>query len=613
MVWTQRPGRHGRRSRSAPLVFVGYGVTAPERGWDDFKGVDLKGKIAVFLINDPDFEAQARRAGGRQVRRQGGHLLRPLDLQVRGGRPPRRAGRPDRPRDRRRGLSAGRRSSPPTATATTWSAPTRPRSTRLLQGWIQRDLAVDLFKAAGLDFEAEKVRARTAGFKPVDAEGREPSPPTSRSRSTSLHSHNVLAAIPGAKRPNESVMFAAHWDAFGMGPPDATGDTVRHGAADDGIGVAGVLEIARAFAKGPKPAAHRRLRRLDRRGARPAGQRILRRSHPNFPLATTAANFTMDVVQTAGPSHDVVLVGSGQDSLEADLAEAAAQAGPHDHARPAPGEGALLPRRPLQRRQARRADRADHGHGRRPGPGEGRPRGRRRAGSTTTPPSCYHQVCDDWSARPGTCAAPPRTSTCSTRSAATSPTPPAGPTWNAGSEFKPLRDADRGAAEVAVVRRGLALVAGRGRCRAHHRRRRRPASPSPPSAPSWPARRRPGTAATRAPSRPPSRRTRSSSPSRRTPGGGVTPNGSSTLLRGHGPGPTLLRQVAAFHETPPSIASRSPPTGARPGSSAANGRASSTPSRPARPSARRPDRRWSSPPGRILSRGQVRDRRPLRR
>jgi len=96
----------------------------------------------------------------------------------------------------------------------------------LLQGWMQRDLAVELFKQAGLDFEAEKIRARTYGFKPVELKGAAFSAdiPIALKR---LTSHNVLAQIPGAQRPNESVMFAAHWDAFGQGPADRHG---RHRA-----------------------------------------------------------------------------------------------------------------------------------------------------------------------------------------------------------------------------------------------------------------------------------------------------------------------------------------------------------------------------------------------
>ena len=99
----------GSRSQNAPMVFVGYGVTAPERGWDDFGDVDLNGKIAVFLVNDPDFEAAARASRGRPVRRPGDDLLRPLDLQVRGGGAARRDRRAGHPRDARPPAMAGTR------------------------------------------------------------------------------------------------------------------------------------------------------------------------------------------------------------------------------------------------------------------------------------------------------------------------------------------------------------------------------------------------------------------------------------------------------------------------------------------------------------------------
>ena len=152
-----------------------------------------------------------------------------------------------------------------------------------MQGWIQRDLAVDLFAKIGPRLRSREGPRPHRRLHAGRTEGRRPSPPTSACRSTSLLSHNILAQIPGAKRPKESVMFAAHWDAYGIGPADAAGDTVRHGAADDAIGVAGVIEIARALAAGPQARPHRRLRRLDRRGARPAGQRVLRR--PSGPAA----------------------------------------------------------------------------------------------------------------------------------------------------------------------------------------------------------------------------------------------------------------------------------------------------------------------------------------
>jgi Zn-dependent M28 family amino/carboxypeptidase len=436
MIWSQRPVPRVQVEK-APMVFVGYGVTAPERGWDDFKGVDLKGKIAVILINDPDFEALptdpvAGKFGGKAATYYGRWIYKFEEAA-------------------RRGALGAIIVHETAGAAYGWSTvvasngdsydvvrPDPAKVHPLLQGWMQRDLAVELFKASGLDFEAEKVRARTAGFRPVPLKGAA----FSADYAIALHrltSHNVLGAIPGAQRPNESVMFAAHWDAFGQGPADATGDTVRHGAADDGIGVAGVLEIARAFAKGPKPqrTVAFGVWTAEERGL--LGSEYYAANHPKFPLATTAGNFTMDVVETAGPSRDLVLVGSGKDSLEADMAKAARAQGRTITPDPHP-EKALFYR-------------ADHFSvakrgvptvlimGMAGGPdliSGGREAGERWVNDYTA--KCYHQVCDDWSANWDLRGAAQDIDLLYEvgRKLANSKQ---WPTWNAGSEFKQLREA----------------------------------------------------------------------------------------------------------------------------------------------------------------------------
>lgn len=316
VLWTQRPVPRVA-IENAPLVFVGYGVTAPERGWDDFKGEDLKGKIAVFLINDPDFEAQpgepvAGKFGGKAATYYARWTYKYEEAARRGAlgaiivHETLPAAYPWST------VVAGSRESYDVVRAD----PAKDKPT--IQGWIQRDLAVDLFRSAGLDYEAEKVRARRADFRPVELKGARLSAAFDN-KVERLTSRNVLAALPGTKRPQETVMYGAHWDAFGEGPPDASGDHIRHGAADDGVGVAGVLEIARAFAKGPRP------QRTVVFGLWTAEERGLLGSeyyaeHPSYPLAKAAANFTMDVLETAGPSRDLVLVGAGQNALEDDLA-----------------------------------------------------------------------------------------------------------------------------------------------------------------------------------------------------------------------------------------------------------------------------------------------------
>jgi len=441
MIWTQRPIPRVQ-VEAAPLVFVGYGVTAKERGWDDFKGVDLKGKIAVVLINDPDFEAQAGepvagKFGGKAATYYGRWTYKFDEAARRGAL----------------GVlivheTAGAAYPWSTVVASNGDSydvvradPARDKP--LMQGWIQRDLAVDLFARSGLDFEAEKVRARTAGFTPVELKGASFSADYAI-KVDRLTSHNVLAQIPGVKRPKESVMFAAHWDAFGIGPADATGDTVRHGAADDGVGVAGVLELARAFARGHRP--DRTLAfavwTAEERGL--LGSEYYA-THPAFPLATTAGNFTMDVLQTAGPSRDVVLVGAGQNALEADLAAAAAKQG-----------RTVTPDAHPERALFYRADHFSVAKRGVPtlllmgiGGGPDLVTGGRAAGDawvTEYTTRCYHQVCDNWTPAwdlRGAAADVALLLDAGGRLANSK----AWPDWNPGSEFKAVR------AETAAERK----------------------------------------------------------------------------------------------------------------------------------------------------------------
>ena len=310
--------------QEAPLVFVGYGVSAPERHWDDFKGVDLKGKIAVFLVNDPDFKAEAGesvagRFGGKAMTFYGRWVYKYEEAARRGA------------------LGALIVHETPGA-GYGWSTVIAPQGEVydilrpadgpqpiLLQGWLARQTAVALFSRAGQDFAALERSARREDFRPValgDARLTVQIPVSH----VVVQSQNVLARLPGTTRPGETVMFGAHWDAFGVGAPDASGQTIRRGANDDGLGVAGVLELARAFAAGPAPKRSLifAIWTAEERGL--LGSETYA-AHPIWPLRETVVNFTMDVLNPAGPARDVVLVGAGQDSLETDLAAAAATQG----------------------------------------------------------------------------------------------------------------------------------------------------------------------------------------------------------------------------------------------------------------------------------------------
>ncbi|MGA0607273.1 M28 family metallopeptidase [Phenylobacterium sp. VNQ135] len=322
-IETQRPIEHVQ-IKDAPLVFVGYGVTAPERGWDDFKGVDLKGKIALILINDPDFEAKegepvAGKFGGRAATYYARWTYK-YEEAVRQG-------------------ALGALIVHETAGAAYgWNTVVAgggesydvvrkdPAAARLLlQGWIQRPLTVELFKAAGLDFEAEKARARTAAFKPVELKGATFSADY-RNGVQQLTSRNVVGAIRGTKHPDETVMYSTHWDAYGIGAPDAQGATIRPGALDSASGVGGVIETARAFKAGPPPE-----RTLlfglwtgEERGL--LGSEYFAQTSP-YAAGRMVASIAYDTLHPLGPTRDVVLIGSGQNQLEDRLKAVAAKHG----------------------------------------------------------------------------------------------------------------------------------------------------------------------------------------------------------------------------------------------------------------------------------------------
>jgi len=304
---------------NAPLVFGGYGVVDPALGWDAYAGIDLRGRIVVVLANDPDFEAGADlgfegrrmvltgRVGSKfQAAAQAGALgvlvihedasaSYPF-LQVASG-------------DALPGFVL---------------APLKP-SAMQLSGWLRRDVAEDLLERVGLELEALKRRAREPSFRAFAMAGATLSA-SGEVRATDVVSHNVIARLPGASRPGEYVLYGAHWDANGRNGPDAGGDAIRNGAVDNATGTAEVLEIARAFARGPRPA------RTVVFAAWTAEEKGLLgaeyyAANPLYPLAKTAAVINLDPHVVLPAARDIELVGGGRTDLESRLADAAAALG----------------------------------------------------------------------------------------------------------------------------------------------------------------------------------------------------------------------------------------------------------------------------------------------
>ena len=420
---------------NAPIVFVGYGVSAPERGWEDYKGVDLRGKVAVYLVNDPDFEATA---GDDAYGKFGGNAATDYARWTY-----------KYEEAARRGAIAALIVHETGPAAYGWKTAIAPngegydivrldpaRDKLLLQSWLHLDAAVALFKEAGLDFAALKQAARSKDFAPVELKAATFSAdfPLQHSRVDSL---NVLGKITGQRHPLESIMIGGHWDAYGIGAPDAQGQRVRPGALDDAIGLAAAIEIARVFKQGKQP---------DRTlvfAAWTAEERGLLGSeyyatNPLLPLETTVANLTMDVLQPNGLARDVVLVGAGQSELEALLARKAACQ-----------DRVVTPDAKPERGLAYRADHFPFAKRGVPalllmgiGGGHDLVNGGREAGDRWVAQftaDCYHQTCDRWNdawdlrgaAQDATLIYEMANDLANSR---------AWPNWNAGNEFRAVRD-----------------------------------------------------------------------------------------------------------------------------------------------------------------------------
>ena len=302
---------------NAPLVFVGFGVTAPERTWDDFKGVDLKGKIALVLINDPDFEANlGGRFDGKAMTYYGRWTYKFEEAARRGAL----------------GMLVIHETEP---ASYGWATVKNSNSAAMIdivrpdpaavhppvEGWIQRPIAVELFKSAGLNFEAEKKKAQRDDFKPVTLANATFSLEYDV-RQQRIVSTNVLGRFEGTSRPDETVMYTAHWDHLGIGAPDERGDRIYNGARDNALGVASLLEIARVWATAPRTGRSVVFLALTAEEKGLLGSEYYV-EHPLYPLDTTVAVYNMDGGSTWGPSKDVAIAGDGKVSLQRDLATAA--------------------------------------------------------------------------------------------------------------------------------------------------------------------------------------------------------------------------------------------------------------------------------------------------
>jgi Zn-dependent M28 family amino/carboxypeptidase len=303
--------------RNAPLVFVGYGVEAPEFSWDDFKGEDIAGKILVMLVNDPPLPDSSQ-FGGKAMTYYGRWTYKyeqGMKHKAAGVLLIHETGPAGYPWPVVQGMG-GEKFDLATSDSNRTRAP--------MEGWIHLDQARAILAAAGQGFDSLKARAATREFRPVPL-GVNGSV-TIRNTIRSVASRNVLALLEGSDSAGreEYVVYTAHWDHFGVGEP-VNGDSIYNGALDNATGTAALLVLAKAFKAMPTPP-----RRSILFAAVTAEEQGLLGSQyysvaPVYPLAKTLANINIDGINTDGPTKDLVVIGMGASELEDYARDAAAE------------------------------------------------------------------------------------------------------------------------------------------------------------------------------------------------------------------------------------------------------------------------------------------------
>ncbi|MXO48973.1 M28 family peptidase [Erythrobacter vulgaris] len=301
------------------LVFVGYGINAPEKDWNDYEGVDMTGKTAVILVNDPDFGTQSLEGpfGGKAMTYYGRWTYKYEEAARQGA-----AGaiiiHDTEPASYGWNVVESSWSGPQAYAQRGENAP--PLTT--MNGWVQNEVAQQIFEAAGEDFSKLAAAAKKKDFKPV---------PLGLTASTSFsndirtfESQNVIGILPGTERPEEYVMHTAHWDHLGRCTPAPDGDDICNGAVDNATGTAALVALAEAQAKTGPTARSLVFLAVTAEESGLLGADYYA-ANPVFPLEQTVGGINMDAFLIAGPSKDVTVVGPGKSQLDQFL-EAALEA-----------------------------------------------------------------------------------------------------------------------------------------------------------------------------------------------------------------------------------------------------------------------------------------------
>ncbi|MFB2778944.1 M28 family metallopeptidase [Shewanella mangrovisoli] len=321
IVLNSRHDNGGVNIENAPLVFVGYGVNAPEYGWNDYQDVDMKGKIAVILVNDPGFaRPDSGKFNGKAMTYYGRWSYKFEEASRQGA------------------LGAliihdtEPASYPWSVVENSWTGAQQDlvlskaeQDSRVqVEGWLTLDAATQLFEKAGLSLPTLMARAADS---PINLPLEQTANIAFKNKAEYANSYNVVATLPGTKQADEQILFTGHWDHIGK-DDSKEGDKIYNGAMDNASGIAGILEIARQLADNAKQ-GHGLARSVTFIATTGEEQGLLGSryyaANPIYPIDKTVAVLNLDSTNIYGKTKDFTIVGKGKSELENYLVDAAKQ------------------------------------------------------------------------------------------------------------------------------------------------------------------------------------------------------------------------------------------------------------------------------------------------
>ena len=315
------------------IVFVGYGINAPEKGWNDYAGIDMRGKTALILVNDPDYEQDGLTGpfNGRAMTYYGRWTYK-FEEAARQGAAGALIVHDTFPASYGWNVVESSWSGPPAYAQRTGGGSDQTQ----VNGWVQKPVAEEIARSAGRDFAQLAAAAKQPGFRPV---------PLGITASTGFDnsirrfaSKNVVAMLPGRERPDEYVLHTAHWDHLGRCTANAAGDDICNGAIDNATGTAALVALGEAHVKAGPPARTLVFLAVTAEESGLLGSEYYG-ANPVFPLARTVGGLNMDALSLAGPARDVTVVGGGKSELDAYLDRALLAVGRVETPDPSPQAG----------------------------------------------------------------------------------------------------------------------------------------------------------------------------------------------------------------------------------------------------------------------------------